>query len=259
MLDSVLLYFGFVIVLVGALSILWPLRFLRIRTRARGAIVALCGLIVVTLVCALPAPTKTISAPATKLDEWMPKWQFDEQHSIHVNAPPEKVFEAIHAVRADEIFLFRTLIAIRRCCRPGPESSLDAPETKPLLDVATQTTFVYLADESPREIVVGTVISAPRDIQEKLTPEIFRKQLPPGVALATMNYLITPDESGSIVSTETRVYGNNPDSVRRFAVYWRIIHPGSDIIRRTWLRAVKRRAERLAAGDTQRRASNFRL
>jgi len=34
------------------------------------------------------------------------------------------------------------------------------------------------------------------------------------------------------------------DAARRsFAVYWRIIHPGSDIIRRMWLRAVKLRAE----------------
>ena len=245
MLDSVLLHLGFAIVFAGALSILWPLRFLRVRTRAHGAIVAICGLLLVVSVCALPARTKRISTQTTKLDEWMPRWQFDEQHSIHINAPPEKVFEAIHAVRADEIFLFRTLIAIRRCGQPGPESIMNAPENKPLLDVATQTTFIYLADESPREIVVGTVISAPRGIPKpaKLTPEIFRKALPPGVVLATMNYLITPDATGSTVSTETRVYGNNADSVRRFAVYWRIIHPGSDIIRRTWLHAVKRRAE----------------
>lgn len=245
MLDSVLLYLGFAIVFAGALSIMWPFRFLRIRTRVRGAIVALCGLLVVVLICALPARTRTVSAPATKLDEWMPKWQFDEQHSIHINAPPEKAFEAIHAVRVDEIFLFRTLIAIRRCERPGPESIMNAPENKPLLDVATQTTFLYLADDAPREIVVGTVISAPRDIPkpEKLTPEMFQKELPRGVVLATMNYLITSDATGSTVSTETRVYGNNAESVRRFAVYWRMIHPGSDIIRRTWLRAIKRRAE----------------
>jgi len=246
MFYSVLLYFGFAIVLVGALSILWPLRFLRIRTRTGGTIVALCAVLVVVVVCALPVGTKRVSTPTMKLDEWMPIWQFDEQHVIHVDASPKKVFEAIHAVRADEIFLFRTLIAIRRCGRPGPESIVNAPENKPLLDVATQTTFIYLADEAPREIVVGTVISAPRGIHApaKLTPEIFRKTLPPGVVLATMNYFVTPDAGGgSTVSTETRVYGNNAAAVRQFAIYWRIIHPGSDIIRRTWLRAIKRRAE----------------
>jgi hypothetical protein len=246
MLDSVLLDVGFAIVFIGSLSILWPLRFLRIRARTRGAIVGAIGVIIVIVAALLPAPTKTISAPVTKLDEWMPKWQFDEQHTIHVDSSPEKVFDAIHAVRADEIFLFRTLIAIRRCGRPGPESIMNAPENKPLLDVATQTTFIYLADEAPREIVVGTVIAPPRGIHApaKLTAEIFQKTLPPGVVLATMNYLVAPDSGGgSNVSTETRVYGNDAASVRRFAVYWRIIRPGSDIIRRTWLRAIKRRAE----------------
>jgi hypothetical protein len=246
MLDSILLYIAFAAILIGLLSILRPLRFLRIRTRKIAAIIAMIGLLAVLLILSLPARTKQVSVPATKLDEWMPVWQFDERHVIRVGASPEKVFDAIHAVRADEIFLFRTLIAIRRCGRPGPESILNAPENKPLLDVATQTTFIYLADEAPREIVVGTVIAAPRGIHApaKLTPEMFREKLPPGVALATMNYLVAPDDrGGSTISTTTRVYGNNAAAVRRFAVYWRIIHPGSDIIRRTWLRAIKRRAE----------------
>ena len=246
MLDSVLLCVGFAIIFVGLLSIFWPLRFLQIRTRKVGTIVAAVGFLSAILILALPARTKQISTAATKLDEWIPVWQFDEQHTIHVDASPEKVFESIHAVRADEIFLFRTLVAIRRCCRPGPESIMNAPENKPLLDVATQTTFIYLADDAPREIVVGTVIAVPRGIHApaRLTPEIFRKTLPPGVVLATMNYLVTPDSGGgSTVSTVTRVYGNSAAAVRSFAVYWRIIHPGSDLIRRSWLRAIKRRAE----------------
>jgi hypothetical protein len=212
----------------------------------RGAILAATGLVIVIVVLSLPASTKTVSTPATKLDEWMPAWQFDEEHSIHIDAPPEKVFAAIREVRADEILFFRTLIAIRRCGEPGPESIMNAPENKPLLDVATQSTFIYLADEPPREIVVGTVVVAPRGIHAsaKLTPEIFHKQLPLGVALATMSFLVTPnDHGGSTITSVTRVYANSPSTVRRFAIYWRIIHPGSDIIRRSWLRAIKRRAE----------------
>lgn len=249
MLDSILVYLGFAVLLVGALSILWPLRFLRIRTQLRGAIVAASGLIVVVAALSWPVGTKTVPAPMSKLDEWMPTWQFDEEHSIHVDAPPEKVFAAIREVRADEIFLFRTLIAIRRCGRPGPESIMNAPENKPLLDVATQTTFIYLADDPPRELVVGTVVAAPAGLRgtHKLTPDLFHKTLPPGVALAAMNFLVTPDDrGGSTITSVTRVYANSPSLVRRFAIYWRIIHPGSDIIRRSWLRAVKRRAEAAA-------------
>jgi hypothetical protein len=48
---------------------------------------------------------------------------------------------------------------------------------------------------------------------------------------------------GVRVTTETRVFADNAAAARRFAVYWRVIQPGSDLIRRGWLRAIKRRAE----------------
>jgi hypothetical protein len=243
MLDSVVVYLGLVLVSVGLLSLIEPMHFLYIWTRSVAAIVAAGGLLVVIVMLSLPVRTKKVASPTTRLDDWMPVWQFDERHVIRVDAPPEKVFTAIRAVRANEIRFFRTLMAIRRCGQPGPESILNAPEEMPLLDVATQTTFVVLADEPPRELVVGTVSSKVR-ASGKLTPEVFWRTLPLGVALATMNFLVTPDErGGSIVSTETRVNVNAPSALRRFAVYWRVIHPGSDIIRRMWLRAIKRRAE----------------
>jgi hypothetical protein len=194
----------------------------------------------------LPYSRKEAAAHITKLDAWMPQWQVGEEHTLHVAAAPEKVFAAIHAVRADEIFLFRTLIAIRRCGQTGPESIMNPPEKKSLLDVATETTFVLLEEEAPRELVIGTVIAAPRGARAsaRLAPELFRKTLPPGVVLATMNFVVLPDNNGgSSVSTETRIYANSPPALRRFGIYWRIIHPGSDIIRRMWLRAIRHRAE----------------
>ena len=249
MLDSVLLYLGLALVFVGLLSLVRPLRFLRIRTRMAAATVASIGLLLVVVILALPARNRQVTSAQTRLDDWMPAWQFAESHVVHVRAAPNEVFNAIRAVRADEILLFRTLIAIRRCGQSGPEDILNAPEQQPLLDVATATTFVVLADEPPREFVVGTVVAQPADfsVAGELRPEMFRKALPPGVALAAMNFLVLPNErGGSIVSSETRVNANSAGARRRFAIYWRIIHPGSDIIRRMWLRAIKRRAEVLS-------------
>jgi hypothetical protein len=58
-----------------------------------------------------------------------------------------------------------------------------------------------------------------------------------------MNFFVTADgPGGSIVSTETRVFANSAAASRRFAAYWRIIYPGSALIRRMWLRAIERRA-----------------
>ena len=246
MVDSIIVYLGLATILIGVVSLIRPLRFLRIRSRYAASIVAVCGAAVAVAALAFPVRTKQIATPETRLDEWMPSWQFQEKHVIGVNAPPEKAFAAIRAVRADEILFFRALTAIRRCGQPGPESILDAPEEKPLIEVATQTSFVVLADEPPRELIIGTVVAAPPGAPAgaKLTPELFKERLHPGIALATMNFHVAANpRGGSLVTSETRVYANNPEAARRFAVYWRVIHPGSDIIRRMWLRAVKRRAE----------------
>jgi len=246
MVESFLVYFGFTLFFAGLFSLIRPLRFVCIRTRFAALLVAGAGVLLAVGALLLPYGEKVAVTRVTKLDDWMPRWQVGERHTIQVAAPPEKVFAAIHAVRADEIFLFRTLIAIRRCGQTGPESIMNPPEEKPLLDVATQTTFMLLEEEAPRELVIGTVIAAPRAARTggRLTPDLFRKTLRPGVVLATMNFQVAAnDRGGSSVSTETRIYANTPSALRRFAVYWRIIHPGSDIIRRTWLRAIKQRAE----------------
>ena len=127
---------------------------------------------------------------------------------------------------------------------PIPENIRNAgARGESLIDVATATTFVRLADDFPRELVIGTVVGAPPGARPKLTPDVFQKPLPPGFALATMNFVVASDGGGgSVVSTETRVFANSPSARRRFAAYWRVIYPGSAIIRRMWLRAIQRRA-----------------
>jgi hypothetical protein len=243
MLGSTIVYSGLTLVLVGLICLVKPMRWLKIPTRARAVTVAALGLLMAGVMFALPVSESRIDRVATRLDEFAPVWQFSEFHTIRIAAPPPRVYEAIKRVRADEIFLFRTLTWIRRGGRPLPASILDAAGRESLLDLATRTSFVWLADEPPREMVVGTVIVAPPGTRGKLTPQVFQKPLPPGFVLATMNFVVTPDaNSGSIVSTETRVFANSPSTRRGFAVYWRLIYPGSAIIRRMWLRAVERRA-----------------
>ena len=203
---------------------------------AAGLGIAIAGLL-------LPAFESHVEQKRTRLDEFMSEWQFDERHARTIAAPPERVYDAIKRVRADEIALFQLLTWIRRGGRSLPPGILNAGVDKPLLDLATDTSFVWLADDRPRELVVGTVIAAPRGTRGRLTPEVFKKALPPGFVLATMNFVVAPAAGGgSSVSTETRVYANSSDVKRAFAAYWRLIYPGSAIIRRMWLRAIERRA-----------------
>jgi len=180
----------------------------------------------------------------TRLDEFVPAYQFNEVHSLVIAAPAERVFRAIQETTAGEIRFFRLLTTIRRFGRPGPENILNAPEHIPILEVATRTSFLTLANDLNREIVVGTVVIAPPDARPSgpLTPEVFRGITRPGFALAAMNFRLTPNGTSTLLTTETRVYATDRATQRRFARYWRVIFPGSALIRRSWLAAIRRRA-----------------
>jgi hypothetical protein len=146
-------------------------------------------------------------------------------------------------VRADDILFFRTLTWIRRGGRELSPGILNASSQESLIDVALKGGFVRLAEVPPREIVIGTVVVVPPGTHGTLTRDVFRRNLPPGFALAAMNFVVGQGGGGRTrVYTETRVFANSPAARRRFAVYWRMIYPGSAIIRRMWLRAVRNRA-----------------
>lgn len=153
------------------------------------------------------------------------------------------------SVTAQEITLFRTLVWLRRFGRSGPESILNPPPHVPVLDVATRTSFIVLADEPYREIVLGTLEMSPRELPSgTLTGDGFKALCvtgtTPGFAAGTINFRI--EDSGPTactLTTETRVFATDAVTRRRFARYWRVIYPGSAFIRLMWLRAIARRAE----------------
>jgi len=244
MAGSAIVYLGLIVAAAGLALVVKPIRRLRVTTRWRACGVAGAGALLACLGLILPAPESRITHVQTRLDEFMPVWQFSEFHTIDVAAPPARVFEVMNRVRPDEIRLFRTLIAIRSGGQPPPQNIQKAIASyESLHDIAIHSSFVVLADDPPRESVVGTIIRRPPGSREPLTPTIFHKALPPGYSLAAMNTLVTPDGSGgSRVSTETRVFANSAAERRRFAVYWRVIYPGSALIRRMILRAIRLRA-----------------
>jgi hypothetical protein len=215
---------------------------LGVTTRLRASLLLDAGIALVLIGLLAPAREARVTAVKSQLDAFAPIWQFREHHSIRVAAPPDRVFAAIKAVRADEIFLFRALTWIRRGGRPLPESILNAGDREPLITVALRGGFVRLAEAAPRELVIGTAVHTPPGARDTLTPQLFLRP-PPGYAFATMNFLVSADgPNASIVSTETRVFANGRSTRRRFAAYWRVIYPGSAIIRRMWLRAIRERA-----------------
>jgi hypothetical protein len=250
MIGSTIVYTGFAIVAAGLILVIKPIERLHVTSRSQGLAIIGLGVLVTAIGMSAPAPESRAEKTETRLDEFMPVWQFHERHTIRVAAPPERTFEAVRRVRANEISLFKTLTWIRRGGRQLPEGILNAGDSAALLDVATRNGFIYLVNDSSRELVLGTVVVAPPGERGTLTPQTFKTPLPPGFALAAMNFVVTPDgPNAANVSTETRVFANDAGARRRFARYWRVIYPGSAIIRRMWLRAVRRRAMGPAPGN----------
>lgn len=257
--GTFLVYAGFLVLFIGGISILRPLTFLGIRSRGQGAILAVGGAGLFLIGANLPASEKRVETPATYLDEFVPAYQFSEFHSIRIKAPRERVYEAVREVTADEITLFRTLTWIRRFGRSGNESILNAPAGTPLLDVALRTGFMKLAEEPAREIVLGTLVAAARGTRLKKdpTPEDFKALLAPGFALAAINFRLEDSANGeTFLTTETRVYATDASTRRKFSGYWRVIYPGSALIRAMWLRAIRNRAERAQSAVGRTRLSD---
>jgi len=64
------------------------------------------------------------------------------------------------------------------------------------------------------------------------------------VKVAT-NLLIRLRDLGSTeLSTKTRIVAMDTAARQKFAAYWAVVRSGSSLIRREWLRAIKRSAER---------------
>jgi hypothetical protein len=241
-----LVYAGLLTIAAGLVSIVRPLGWLAVPSRRRAAIVLGAGVLVAMLGALLPAPRVEVTSRVSRLDAFVPAYQFNEVHDTEIHASPETIFTAIKQVTAGEITLYRTLTWIRSP-RLGAtdENILAAPAGKPLLDVATRSGFLLLADEPPREVVFGGIgFGSSLGVSRKQTPQDFLEFDRAGYAKMAMNFTIAPRADGwSTLRTETRVYATDAGARRRFAAYWRVIAPGSAVIRVMWLRAIKKRAE----------------
>ncbi len=186
------------------------------------------------------------SSPATLLDALMPSWEVHEVHATRVRASADEVDRALRAVRADEIRLFLALMTLRRLRPPRSAAS------RPLLETAQAGGFAVLADHPGREMVLGVIGKfwrlRERCVRAIASPDDFVAFSDPGWARAAMNFRLEPADDGTCgLTTETRVDTTDARARRAFRLYWTVVHPGSALIRRMWLRAIKQRAEAAAA------------
>ena len=184
------------------------------------------------------------------IDVWMPAYDFSERHETLVRAPVRAVHRALHELDLGRLPLVRTLMALRAlpALVLSPRATLrrrgreGAPRRATRMPVDG---FAVLCD-GPSELVLGLTGRFWKLAGAVVPTEVgsFREALPPGVARVAFNFLLTEESDGTTrLATETRIRCADPEVRRRFAWYWRIIRPGSGLIRRAMLRAIRRAAE----------------
>jgi hypothetical protein len=187
-----------------------------------------------------------------KLDDFMPHYHFNEVHRLRVRAQPEVVFQAVKTLSVSEMpKLVHGLMVLRGLpakllgtFHEPPASEKNGKMT--FLEEMLSADFILLAETPGREVVLGLVGEfwrmAPRAVVQS-SSEAFLRFEAPGYAKVAANLLVTAEKGGAWLQTETRILAMDKTSRRKFGRYWFVIALGSGLIRRLWLRAIKRKAE----------------
>ena len=145
--GSTAFYAGVVVALAGLLGVVHPIALLGLTSRMRGATLLAGGVALAAIAVALPA-RRSASARLARLDEFAPVFEFHEVHSARVAAQPAVCIGRFAPVTAGEIPLFQLLTRIRRLGRLGPESILNAPQSRAGSRRGGAHGFVVLADDA---------------------------------------------------------------------------------------------------------------
>jgi hypothetical protein len=177
------------------------------------------------------------------LDEFLPRYDVNEVHSISTAAEPADVMEAIRTLRPHDVPLLVGLMAVRSV--PALLRGRRLAVRGSLLDGFRRGGFVALR-ETPGELVFGAVgrFWRPAGGLRRIDARDFRDFAEPGWAKGAFNFEVRRVGERTVVTTETRVATTDDAARRSFGRYWRVIAPGSALIRVAWLRAIRRRAER---------------
>ena len=164
------------------------------------------------------------------IDDVLPRYDMSASQSIAVAAPAERVFEAIREVTVGDAPLAWLLFLLR---------GIRASRGRPILEELPER-YAVLAEQPARELVVGGVAQPWRPAFGARTGVDFSSFSEPGYAKIAVSFLF----ANGRLSTETRVALTDEAARRKFALYWLVVRFGSALVRRSWLRAIKRRAER---------------
>src|SRR5215467_16115960 len=239
---STLAYSGIVLALCGLANLTIPFRFLGIRKRFVGALVLAGGVGLAVAALLWPATTFRVEQPRTRLDEVMPEFQFFERHSVRVHAQPEQVMQAIRESTFGDMKSLDTLLRNRGTALRIRDTG-EFLQNKRILDAFAASGYVTGGSEHEVLMCGGANVRAMRPLQVRTLQE-FADYREPGAVKMAFDFNVEDAGGGWFaVTAETRVLALDDLARRGMARYWRLIVPGSGLLRRQWLDGIRSRAE----------------
>lgn len=182
------------------------------------------------------------------LDDVLPDPEHVTRQARWIDAPPEVVWDELHAVRLSRLPVTVVLGAARFFPVLLSGRGVGHVQDRPFLDVLP---VPLLASDSPESVVFGGALQAWKltggDDPPSLDAAGLRDWAEPGWVKAALDFRVTPVRGGTELSSETRVVATDGVTRQRFDRYWRLIRPGSSAIRWELLTAVELRAARRTA------------
>lgn len=223
---------------------------LGLRSRMQVGMLLGVGIAVTTTALLWPAASSNSRSNARRrLDDFLPEYQTFEIHETRTAAPLARVAEAMSQV-SDVDLPGAVLLTWLRALAHG-EFIPPVADPAPIFQTMARpgSGFIVLDDSNRAELVFGMICrpwtnEAPPYVNG---PEAFLAFSKPGYVRVAFDFRAVQESAGVVkIATETRILGNDVASRKSFSWYWRLIYPGSAIIRRLILDAIVERAE---AGD----------
>jgi hypothetical protein len=178
------------------------------------------------------------------LDDVLPNAHHITRQARWIDAPPEVVWEELHAVRLSGLPVTVVLSAARFLPVLLSGSGLRQLRDRPFLEALP---VPLLASEEPESVVFGGALQAWRlrggEESPSLDADELQRWIQPGWVKAVMDFRLRPVRGGTELSSETRVLATDPTTRSRFGWYWMVVRPGSTAIRWEVLTAVQLKAE----------------
>lgn len=168
------------------------------------------------------------------IDDFLPKFTFNEIHKIKVSSTPEKIYPILPNLDFSESWISKILFRLR-----GLNVKKFTFES-----MREGMHFKILKENPPNEILIGLLVNSklkPVFIQNS---DFFANFGESNSLKIVWNFSLEKiSDSQTLVQTETRILCTGKKMKSRFSIYWFFVRPFSGLIRMEMLRIVKKRSE----------------